>query len=187
MQAPSLQLGPKPRASPSPSRQGTAESRGRCLPQVGPTLGVISSLRKVFLSESFYHLPRTLQSIPNASSCGSYCRRAHCHHQHISWRPVPADGCSRGKAIDLNILEGSRPLPSARDNRFLHLLRQKKKRVEKPPKPSPIFLLALLLGSAVHLPPESTAHCIPPHTHSHFIAKICFSNTPVNSLCKSPC
>lgn len=32
----------------------------------------------------------------------------------ISRQPGPADGCSRGKAIDLNILEGSRPLASAR-------------------------------------------------------------------------
>lgn len=114
-------------------------SGGVCLPQASPTPGVISSLRKVFLPESFYHLPHTLQSIPNASSCGSYCIRAHCHRQHMSRRPVPADGRSRGKAIDLNILEASRPLPSARDDRLLHSLRQKKKGGKKTQNPAPFF------------------------------------------------
>lgn len=110
---------------PSPSRQGAPVSRGG----VCSSQGVISALRKGFflLPKSFYHLPRTSQSSPNASSCGiPYCGGARCH-RCISPRPVPADGCGGGKAIDLNILEGSRPPPSAGDDRLSHWPRQKKK------------------------------------------------------------
>lgn len=157
------------------------------MPQVGPTLGVISSLRKVFLSESFYHLPRTLQSIPNASSCGSYCRRAHCHHQHISWRPVPADGCSRGKAIDLNILEGSRPLPSARDNRFLHLLRQKKKKKgwKNPQNPAPSFCLLSYWDQLCiyHQRARPTASLL---TLIHILLQKSASQTHLSTACANP-
>lgn len=54
------------------------------------------SLKKAFLT------PHTSCKAP---SCASYCRRAGCHCWNISQGLSPADGYSRGKAIDLNILE----------------------------------------------------------------------------------
>jgi len=114
-------------------------SRGARLPHASPTRGVTSSPRTVFPPESFYHLPHSWQSPPDAPSCGSCCRRA--HRRRSGQRPILADGHGREKAIDLNILAGSRPLPSARDDRLLHLPRQKKptKGGKKPPNPAPSF------------------------------------------------
>lgn len=105
-------------------------------------------------------------------------------------QPSPArqpsgSGRGGGKAIDLDILAGSRPRASARDDsihRDTHLKKKKKKR--RAQKPSLVLLTALPACSAVRSP-ESMAHCIATHTHPLFLPKIC-SQTRPSTACANP-
>lgn len=96
-------------------------------------------------------------------------------------QPAPArqpsgSGRGGGKAIDLDILAGSRPQASARDDSIHRDTRFKKK--QRAQKPSPVPLTALPAC-------QSMAHCIATHTHPLFLPKIC-SQTRPSTACANP-
>lgn len=98
-------------------------------------------------------------------------------------RQPSGSGRGGGKAIDLDILAGSRPQASARDDSIHRDTRFKKK--QRAQKPSPVPLTALPACSAVRSPEHG-----PLHRHSHtspLSSKNLFSNTAINSLCESSC
>lgn len=106
-------------------------------------------------------------------------------------QPSPArqpsgSGRGGGKAIDLDILAGSRPRASARDDsihRDTHLKKKKKKESPKA-QPRPSDCSPGVLSCAF------TREHGPLHRHSHtspLSSKNLFSNTAINSLCQSPC
>lgn len=108
-----------------PLAKQTGSSWEVCLPQAGPIPGAYQLPEKGFFPRELLSPPTHLAKDPKGIQLWQLLQNPHCHPWYISRRPSPADGCSRGKAIDLNILEGSRPLLSAKDDRLLHPLRKK--------------------------------------------------------------
>lgn len=164
-----------------PLAKQTGSSWEVCLPQAGPTPGAYQLPEKGFLPRELLSPPTHLAKDPKGIQLWQLLQNPHCHPWYISQRPSPADGCSRGKAIDLNISEGSRPLLSAQDDRLLHSLRQKKK-WKKKPKSQPHLSACSSIGISCAF---TTREHGPPHRSPSPFSFYC-KNLLLKHTCQQP-
>lgn len=94
---------PCPGRAPACETSSSFEQGGSAGPKPDPTQGLSAPWERFSSLRSFITSHTPCKAIQTNPAVAATARRARCHCWYISQRPSPADGCSRGKAIDLNI------------------------------------------------------------------------------------